>query len=289
MASKKSGGYQKPPQVQNSANSTLKFLTLPTHNDFGEEVEAEEIKSICRKAVAKALSWNSTDLTFKELPDSTTGVQGLEPSNSSSHYDDLSYLSGEKVTPLIKWFEHAEKPDSKTTYWIGLRLSFARLPKRSKLCIEHLSLTVAKTFSGSLPEEVLRAEWGFYSGSETKHAQPHWHIFGEGVSVRDGLWKNLESGDSQQSPVQDFAEAHDIVLKDFTVGWNETLPLSTSLPPIQTSGRSIGKFHFAMCAYWDKKTQIVSWPIKRPDIEHWIMHCLTYIRQELEYVHKKET
>ena len=255
------------------ANSTkasvpTSTILLPISEDFGEAVEKKEVWQCCRRKIASATQIDSAQLHSKVLEGSTTGCEALFSKNS----DDMSLLEGKIQTPLVKWFRCAE-----VQYWVGFRISFAG---NRKTYVRTVSLMVARSFPGAGTEALLRAEWDYWAletdqeNRITEHAQPHWHIYSARIDA--------ENNDTELAYLLDEEEDFSVPTRDFSPEDDrDSLPVSVDDKTPKNS-LSIENFHFAMCAHWTRNHNIVKWPIRKVELEHWVECCLAYIRSELE-------
>jgi hypothetical protein len=264
------------PPVSNQRNVTftgpIQLGQVPSSADFGQVADQKNVGRCCRIEIAKATSIHPAKLRFQPLDDSTKGTEGL----FSTDAGDMSILEGKKSTPVLRWFQSNE-----ITYWIGFRLNFSATESGSGFYINTVSLTIARSFPGASLEAVLRAEWDYHKpesgnqSSQQKHAQPHWHIYNaridEGYEDYESAFSRLlAETDETTSPIIDFPT--DIIETPSVFGNN----IQTNEPTF------VEKFHFAMCAHWNRHHQITQWPITESDLPHWVEHCLTYVRYELE-------
>ena len=190
----------------------------------------------------------------------------------------MSSLEDKKFTPLLSWFEQNIR-DIKIKYWVGFRIGFEQNEQNRGRHIRSVSLTVARTFPGASPEGLLRAEWD-YNPQEANHAQPHWHIYRSKLEYdlddEENLNQLLEFPfDTRSAPIQDFSEE----LPQISSNYSSLLFIDQE--------ETKKDFHYAMCAHWNLQTPISRWPIKEHEIAYWITNCLSYVKEQLEYPHRK--
>ncbi len=254
---------------------TAKSLGMtPTTAEFGKTVVKDKIKEFCLVEISKATALSKANLEFRTIGDTHKGTEGIY----SKDANELSILEDKKQTPLLKWFEKRE-----ATYWLGFRLNFAEKsdkPGNAEPYINTVSLTVARSFPAAALEPLLRAEWDYYlpsEAAETKHAQPHWQIYNTRIDAEAEKYEKefarLELEENSTPEVREFSP---------NSAENETSEEFDSSQTDMDKAITIEKFHFAMCAHWNRSHNIHQWPISEENLVHWLRHCLGYIRSQLE-------
>lgn len=254
-----------------SSDIHISLGVRPVEEDFGKTVDEDALWKACRKEVAQELGINAGRLTHESLPEKGKKCSELV----SSDRNEMSSVEGKKVTRVLKWFGN-----ERVQYWLGVRVCIA-----NERCINTVSIMIARSFanSGDSPEAVLRAEWDYWppqknkdkgKGSPTKHhAQPHWHIY--------QLNRRAAEAEFQRIQIQEPISNGEIPIKEFGSEVSSNPPkvlLSSSIPFLDV----MEGFHFSMCAYWNRNPPIKQWPISEVDLAHWLKHCLTYIKLQLQ-------
>lgn len=247
-----------------SSVSVSTGLTLP----FGQAVDRELLQDNCIKGLAKFLNCHKANLVFVPLEDSTKGTICLRGSAPVA----VNELSEKKSRPLIR-MPVSLPVSTMAEYWFGFTLNYSNI-EPGVYCVESANIVIARSTISENIDAILRAEWGYYPGEEDgeKHGQPHWHIYRIRVNDTVRMLEVLESY-SGNVPVQDFAP-------DSIV---ETPGLDGEDGEVE-----LERFHFAMSARWTDNLAETRLPMDESNVVSWLLHCLSYIRDQLVYVHRKQ-
>jgi len=232
----------------------VRMRNKPDAKSIAEIADPNKFLSRCGKAVCDAIG---------------------RPRNSFDHCDDLAnkrkcyILNG----PLSTQAE-ADKRSYKTVpffeseterFWLSALVEIEFQCKVSRLAkIGLLLFRGDATDTEKFP--LLRAEWdipGVIEGGEI-HAQPHWHIYQSSVDI-----ETFKSEDDFER--SSFASKG--IPAKYDSEWDEAK-----------------KFHFAMASRWLEKSRASHQELVVIDlIPKWMERCLTYIRGQLDYLHKNQS
>lgn len=202
----------------------------------------------CQKLLRKQM--NDPSLEFHHKPRKASyGKELFQIHSSSSRSAQAKYPYD--VTLL--------SPSPTANFWVAVTVEFAR-QHNGDWELYQVSIII---FEGSATDSekmpILRAEWDALD-SESKHAQPHWHVYTHGPQ------SSVNSRFDEIEDVKSFGETQDTDVK----GILEQTP----------------KIHFAMASQWhDKASGSSSVDLTDECITYWIPSCVQYIKEQLAYAH----
>ena len=166
-------------------------------------------------------------------------------------------------------------------YWVASKLEYDSEPKSKALCLISIQLFI---FQGGLANEdekraLIRIEWDCREGYLLDpHAQPHWHVYS---SILTPSEEDFDSSDLSEE---------DVMLDFETSSFDDvTLSLQTDLED-NSAWPGGARFHFALAADWQKPLTSPSYQnheLKIEQLGNWIERCLTYVKEQLEYIDEK--
>ncbi|MDQ3813051.1 MAG: hypothetical protein M3347_03770 [Armatimonadota bacterium] len=250
-----------------------------------EEVEIEIITDSCLDRLKIEL--NNPFLQFAE-------VQATKPQREQMYVltkmgEPVSPFAGTKQVdlPVFPLPLQLKNPPS-TTYWLGMRLKFRFVQRKTKAQIASVTLYLSRGTRITERQDIIRAEWDWHEDShKVPHAQPHWHVY-TGFSDRtrsEAVNPFYVQSDEEESPAMEFSSemVAAVEIDKPSKGWDNG---------------GDPKFHYAMAANWQAEPALgasgnsVIYSCKQPigsvSLPNWITECIKYIRGQLEYLEDKK-
>lgn len=229
----------------------------------------ETIAKSCAKYIGEVLDTNGLGFTRHHI---YKGRILFLLRNSSRSYGSSAYdIERDKVYSVIPL--HSSNIEG-NPYWLAVSLIFS--PDLARYRLEEVRLYV---FRGSMSdrekETFFRAEWYIPAKDNRKHAQPHWHVY-----------RTLQDAELIKEEMADFQSlATTKEVKDF--GKDDT-PLAQTVESPEEKEAPFEKFHFAMASSWHLNDQHQINFKTEQSLFNWLSRCISYIRQELNYVSIRE-
>jgi len=195
---------------------------------------------------------------------------GFNKMDNARRGREVYILSGAGVTLAEAQYKYTVVPffsSSSVNYWLGVSLEFEFVEGE-----RHLSNVCLQIFEGLATDDkktpLVRAEWDNNQGpGQVLHAQPHWHIYPSRVNrEREKQQFVIEPGIQTFTPGVKEGDFNGISNSE----WNKA-----------------EKFHFAMASRWhiDGKNAHQE-KIDTGKLPKWLDGCVSYIRDQLQYLHR---